>query len=292
MEKCLGKIFLLIALLVTNGLLYAQPEKKKCCESPVCKEKAVEYAKVISGLVAYLGNCSISTEEDLRADSIILAKLQEEKPEVYNDLIRMVKLLDDYLYTDIPRFRGTDCFENELPQSMRRNVLCWINYIRFNVLKKVVVFPSTEFCGGWKKRFEINQGASAFLSKTDMSYLGSARFYFIYTFFKKNKCGGKFRMSAGPAYFLRSRNSYLTLSSRLAYNIKDLKANVFSLGNLNLFGGYNTNFNRFNYAELGLEVELGPFGVNLASNMNTENGKMGFMVGVFFGNKKRTKPKT
>jgi len=169
--------------------------------------------------------------------------------------------------------------------------MCWINFIRFHILKVKPVFPSTEFCGGLKKRFEINQGATAFLSKPQMAYLGSARFYLVYTLFKKDSCGGRFRISAGPGFFLRSTKGYITLSSRVAYRITDLKADVFSLGNLNFFGGYNSDFSGFNYAEAGLEVELGPFGANVSVNENTNNGKWGFLVGVFFGNKKKSKPK-
>ncbi len=286
MKRYLYKIFLLLTVLITSNISYAQQEKN-CCDNAVCREKAIEYAKIISGLANYLGKCTGDTTDD----SKVLAKLQLDKPELYNDFIRMVKLLNDYLYKDDSKFKGTECFENELARTTGENVMCWINHVRFNILGIKPIFPSTEFCGGWKKRFEISQGSSAFLNKTQMTYLGSARFFLIYTLFKKNECGGKFRIMAGPALFLRSRNSYLTFSSRIAYKLTDLKANVFSLGNLNLFGGYNTNFDGFNYAELGLEIELGPFGVNLASNFNTGNKKMGFMVGVFFGNKKRSKPK-
>lgn len=283
MKKWLGRALLAITFLVTSNLLHAQ----QCCDNAICKEKAIEYAKVISGLVNYLGTCS----GDKTTDSIVLKKLEQEKPEAYSEFVRMVRILDDYLYSDDSKFKGTECFEKELAKNVAENALMWINHVRFHVLGKIPFFPSTEFCGGWKKRFEINQGSSAFLDKTNMSYLGSARAYLIYTFFKKDKCGGRFRIMAGPALFLRSRNSYLTLSTRLAYKLKDLKASVFSLGNLNLFGGYNSNFDGFNYAELGLEVELGPFGINIASNMNTGNGKAGFMVGVFLGNRKKSKTK-
>jgi hypothetical protein len=203
----------------------------------------------------------------------------------------MVTILNDYLLKEDAKFDGTECLENALPPNNARNVMCWINYIRLNILKVKPIFPSTEFCGGWKKRIEIGQGASAFMNKAQSAYLGAIRVYAIYTFQKKNVCGGKFRLMAGPALFIRGAHGYITFSSRAAFRLKDLKQSVFSLGNINLFGGYNTSFDGFNYAEGGLEVELGPIGVNVAANINTDNSKFGFLVGVFFANKKKSKSK-
>jgi hypothetical protein len=287
MKRGLKKFFLMIACLASACLSYGQTRTKTpCCGNGNCEEKVVEYAKVISGLANFLGNCNNNDA----ADSLALEELRHKDGNTYNELIRMVRILDDYIFNDKARFEGFDCFANALPPGNGRNVMCWINFIRFHILKVKPIFPSTEFCGGWKKRFEIGQGATAFL-KLQSAYLGSVRAYLIYTFFKKDQCGGKFRIMAGPAFFLRSTRGHITLSSRLAYKLTDLKANVFSLGNLNLFAGYNSNFNRFNYAEGGLEIELGPFGVNLGPNVNTNNGKWGFMVGVFFANKKKSKTK-
>ena len=284
--KKLKNIYLPFVLLLTTVISYSQAEKKDCCENSVCGDKVKEYAVEITGLVSFLGNCS-----DTEANATTLERFRTQKPDTYNDLVRMVAILDEYLLSDNAKFEGTECLANALPTGNRSNVMCWINHIRFQVLKVKPVFPSTEFCGGWKKRIEINQGATAFLDKSNMAYLASARVYIIYTFYKKNECGGKFRIMAGPAFFLRNANGYATLSSRLAYRLTDLKANVFSLGNLNLFGGYNTNFDGFNYAEAGIEAELGPFGVNLAANANTDNGKWGFLLGVFFANKKKSNSK-
>ena len=120
-----------------------------------------------------------------------------------------------------------------------------------------------------------------------MAYLGSLRGYLMYIIPGKNKCGGRLRLGAGPGFFLRSSDSYITLNTRLAVRLFDLNAaNVFHLGNLNLFGGYNTNFNSFNYAEGGLETEFGPIGFNISANYNIDNKKAGFLIGIIFGNKK------
>jgi hypothetical protein len=215
-----------------------------------------------------------------------LAAFRSSRPDQYKDLILMVKEINKNFLSDDPKYSDSGCFSDALPATGALNVMRWINHVRFHILNVKPVFPSTEFCGGWKKRFEINQGATAFLNKTKMAYFGSLRGYLVYTFKPKNKCGGTIRLMAGPGFFLQSRNSYITLSSRLGIRLMDLKASVFSLGNINAFAGYNNNFQEFSYAEAGLEVELGPFGVNLSANYNTDNKKYGFLAGLVFGNKK------
>jgi hypothetical protein len=255
---------------------------KTCCDNASCKQQTIEYVQRITGIVTFLGNCS----DDKEVNEATLASFSTSKPELYRDLILMVKEIHKNFLSDSPKYTDAGCFSDALPATGALNVMRWINHIRFHILKVKPVFPSTEFCGGWKKRFEINQGATAFLNKSKMAYFGSARAYLVYTFREKNKCGGTFRLMAGPGFFLQSRNSYITLSSRLAVRLTDLKASVFSLGNLNVFGGYNSNFQEFSYAEAGLEVELGPFGINLSGNYNTDNKKFGFLAGLVFGNKK------
>jgi hypothetical protein len=268
-------------LLIILHPLYAQSDKK-CCDDSTCKQQTVEYVQRITGIVTFLGNCS----DDEAANEATLAAFRASKPDQYRDLIQMVKEINKNFLSDDPRYSDSGCFSDALPATGALNVMRWVNHIRFHILKVKPVFPSTEFCGGWKKRFELAQGATAFLDKTRMAYLGSFRGYLIYTFKQKNKCGGLVRLMAGPGFFLQSRNSYITLSSRVAVRLTDLKASVFSLGNLNAFGGYNYNFREFSYAEAGIEVELGPFGVNLSANYNTDNKKYGFLAGLVFGNKK------
>jgi hypothetical protein len=275
------KPVLIPVLFLMPAMLIAQTGKK-CCDIISCKEKAGEFAVRVAGIVTYLGNCSDNQE----ANDSTLSNFRSSHPQLYEDLILTVKELQEYFFADQPKYTDPDCFSNGLPTINKSNVMRWVNHVRFHILKVKPVFPSTEFCGGWKKRFELSQGAAAFLSKTRMAYLGSFRGYLMYTIPGKEKCGGRLRLGAGPGFFLRSSNSYITLSSRLAVRLTDLKAEVFSLGNLNLFGGYNTNFDGFNYAEAGLEAELGPFGFNLSANYNIDNKKPGFLIGIIFGNKK------
>ena len=275
------KPILIPILFLMPAMLIAQTGKK-CCDIISCKEKAGEFAVRVAGIVTYLGNCS----DDQEANDSTLSNFRSSHPELYEDLILLVKELQGYFFADQPKYSDPDCFSNALPTINKSNVMRWVNHVRFHILKIKPVFPSTEFCGGWKKRFELSQGAAAFLNKTRMAYLGSFRGYLMYTIPGKEKCGGRLRLGAGPGFFLRSSNSYITLSSRLAVRLIDLKAEVFSLGNLNLFGGYNTNFDGFNYAEAGLEAELGPFGFNLSANYNIDNKKPGFLIGIIFGNKK------
>lgn len=280
MYKLQVKLLLLISAFLIS---FASPAQKKCCDDANCSEKASEYAKRITGLVYYLGKCfeGDPVETKHKNDSV-LNKLKIEYRNVYDDFIRTTKIIAKE-YIDKPQLEGSQvCFLNVLPKGTGSNVMAWINFIR----DSKPVFPSTEFCGGWKKRFEIGQGASDFLNKTNMSYLGSIKGFLVYTFNKKDACEGNFRLMAGPGYHLRSTNSYLTLSSRFSVRIIDLKASVFSLGNLNFFGGYNTNFNKFSYVESGLEIELGWLGFNLSGNYNTVSNNGGFLAGVVFANKK------
>lgn len=275
------KLLLVFFLFLLPGILYGQTGKK-CCDVNSCREKAEEFAVRMAGIATFLGNCS----DDQDANEVTLSNFRSSHPDLYQQLIITVKELQQYFFAEQPEYSDPDCFSNALPTINKSNVLRWVNHVRFHILKVKPVFPSTEFCGGWKKRFELGQGAAAFLNKTKMAYLGSLRGYLIYTIPGKEKCGGRLRIAAGPAFFLRSSNSYITLSSRLAVRLTDLRADVFSLGNLNLFGGYNTNFDGFNYAEAGLEAELGPFGFNLSGNYNIDNNKPGFLIGIIFGNKK------
>jgi hypothetical protein len=274
--------FLLLTLpLVISGWLNAQPAKK-CCDDGTCQQRVIDYAVKITGLVNFLGAIN---EDNPSANEATLNALKASHESVYNDFLQTAKEIADYVF-DKPKYANVvTCFTNALPTINKSNVIAWINYFR-TVLKNPP-FPSTEFCGGWKKRLEIAQGATAFLSKTKMAYLGTLRGYLIYTFSPKDKkCGGNFRLMAGPAFFLQSRNSYIALSTRLGVRLADLKANVFRYGNLNLFGGYNSNFAQFSYVEGGLEVELGPFGINLSTNYNTDNSKFGFLAGLVIANKK------
>jgi hypothetical protein len=275
------RLLLVFFLFLLPGILYGQTGKK-CCDINSCREKAEEFAMRMAGIATFLGNCS----DDQEANEVTLSNFRSAHPDMYQQLIITVKELQQYFFAEQPEYSDPDCFSNALPTINKSNVLRWVNHVRFHILKIKPVFPSTEFCGGWKKRFELGQGAAAFLNKAKTAYLGSLRGYLMYTIPGKEKCGGRLRIAAGPAFFLRSSNSYITLSSRLAVRLTDLRAEVFSLGNLNLFGGYNTNFDGFNYAEAGLEAELGPFGFNLSGNYSMDNKKPGFLIGIIFGNKK------
>jgi hypothetical protein len=275
------KLFLASCFLLPFATVSGQTGKA-CCDNEDCKQQTADYVQRITGIVTFLGNCS----DDKEVNEATLNTFRANKPDLYKDLILMVKEVNKNFLSDNPKYNDPGCFRDALPASGALNLMRWINHIRFHILNVKPIFPSTEFCGGWKRRFEINQGATAFLSKTKMAYFGSLRAYLAYTFKEKNKCGGTFRLMAGPGFFLQSSNSYITLSSRLAVRLTDLKANVFNLGNLNVFGGYNTNLKEFSYVEAGIEAELGPFGINLSGNYNTDNKKYGFLVGLVFGNKK------
>ena len=282
-------LFLLCGISSTDLIAQDRPD---CCSSANCRDQAAGLAARIAGITVYLGQCDDPNDTTAQGPFRELNLLKATRPAAYEDLLRAVREADRLFFGDNRQYGDSPCFTDALPPDPFRSItLCWINFIRFNVLGITPRFPSTEFCRGWSRRWELNQGASSFLSKSSMRYLASLRAYISYTFKKYDsskvkQCGGRFRISAGPGLTLHQTDWYLLLHTRAAIRITDLQANVFRFGNLNAFAGYNSNFRHFQFAELGLEAEIGPIGFNLSANLNTQNGKAGFGVGILFANKK------
>jgi hypothetical protein len=250
-------------------------QEKKCCDIPSCKLRSEELAARITGLAKFIK----SKGEDKAANAQVLDSLKAANPTLFNDFIHTMKDIVTY----INDHEQDLCFADRLPEDVSDNIFNWIIY--FNDKEHPTKFPSTEFCSGLKKRFEVSQGAMNAL-RNDMAYLGSIRGYIVYTFGKKDQCGNKLRLMTGPAFFLQNKVVYSTLSSRISFRLKDIAPVPFSLGNFNLFGEYTTSFRHFEYAAIGAEVELGPLGFNLAINQNLKSHHQGFLVSIVFGNKK------
>ncbi|HEV8286280.1 MAG TPA: hypothetical protein VGQ09_18360 [Chitinophagaceae bacterium] len=268
MKYCL---IILMACLFLSSTVFAQ--QQNCCDNIQCRQKAEGLAVKISGLVSFVGKCS----NDAAANKRTLDSLKSKNEQVYNDFIKTARAVNEF----IDQERQGTCFMRSLPEDESDNIFDWLAFLKNEKPR----FPSTEFCTGWKRRFELGQGAmNAF--RDDMAYLGSVRGYIIYTFGKPKQCGNKLRLMTGPAFFLQNKVFYATLSSRLSFKLKDIAPVPFSLGNFNLFGEYTTSFNHFEYAALGAEVELGPFGFNLAINQNLRSHHQGFLLSILFGNKK------
>lgn len=269
-------------------VLFIHGYSQKCCLDPVCKQKAKEYAERVTSLVILLGKCTPeSTPNSRTINQSVIDEFSRLYPERYNEFKSLVKAISvEFIDAQGNEERPT-CFLDQLPIETGDNTMAWINFIR----DVKPFFPSTEFCRGFKKRIEISQGAT-FQSKKTTAYLGAARFFVVYTFPAKEKCGGRVRLMAGPGYFRNSATSYITLSSRIGVRIGDIKPDIFSLGNFNFFGGYNTAFGDFNYAEAGLEVELGWLGFNLLSVYQTSDKDWGFLAGIILFNTKPKKRKT
>ena len=268
-------------------MFFINGNTQKCCLNPPCKQKAKEYAEKVTSLVTFLGKWTPeSTQGFKRINDSILNEFSRLYPERYNEFKSIVKAISVEFIDDESDEERAKCFHDQLPIATGDNTMAWINYIR----DVKPVFPSTEFCRGFKKRVEISQGA-VFLSKTSTAYLGAARFFVVYTFPVEGKCGGRVRLMVGPGYFRHSATSYLTLSSRIGIRMGDIKPNIFSLGNFNFFGGYNTAFGDFNYAEAGLEAELGWLGFNLSTVYQTNDRDWGFLAGIILFNTKTKKKK-
>ena len=87
---------------------------------------------------------------------------------------------------------------------------------------------------------------------------------------------------AGPAVFLRGSTLFGALSSRVALRVKDINPMAFPIGNINVFGEYDTSFGNLSYGAIGVELELGFLGFNLSGNNNMKTGRKGFGVDVFY----------
>ncbi len=268
MKKLIASLGLLLCI---SAQLKAQ-HTQNCCDVPACREKMEAFAEHITELVFLLGNF------DAGSADIRLKELKQNRPPAYKDFIEtssdIIAVIEDE--------RQGQCFKDKLPEDERDNIYDWLIFMKDKVMKPK--FPSAEYCRGFRRRVEIGQGSSDFIRK-QMAYLGSLRGYLGYTFGPKDGCGGRFRLMAGPAYFLRDKDSYLALSSRAAVRLGDINPVPFAIGNLCLFGEYNTNFDGFDYAGLGLEIELGVIGLNLAVNHNVETGYQGFLIGLIIANK-------
>ena len=278
------KLFAVAAVFLSSIFIVAgQPPvtEKKCCDIPECKAKSESFAVKLIGMAAFLPPCS----DDKDINKRTLDSLQKANQRLYSGFIETMNDLVDFRNSIGNKDR---CFSSILPDAYRDNILNWIIY--FNDIKNPVKFPSTEFCRGWKKRFEISQGAANIFTNA-ATYLGSLHGFIAYTFKpskqnEKESCGGKFRLMAGPSLYMRGNTSYITANARTVFWLKDIGKQTFHVGNINAFGEYFTNFSRFNYAGAGIEIELGPFALNLEGNINTRDGKLGFLTGVVFSNKK------
>ena len=271
-------------LLVLPAILFlTDTTAQNCCDTPPCKQRATELANKISDLSTFLGKFTpFGSPGYPKKNDSTLSEYKRFFPALFNEFQKTIKEISAEFIDDQSGQNKQLCFLDQMPVATGDNTMAWVNYIR----DVKPVFPSTEFCAGLKKRFEISQGAASFLSKQHMAYLGGVRGYLIYQFAKKDDCGGRFRLMVGPGFFLRSSTSYLTLNSRLGIRIGDIAKEPFHAGNFNFFAGYNTSFGHFSYVETGLEVELGWLGFNIAANYDTYRYRWGFLTGLVLANSK------
>lgn len=285
--KTKALLLLLLSPLFYGNAFSQDSLRTNCCDVPACREKMEAYAVRISGIALFIGEYK---RNDNEANERYLDSLKKANLPLYNNFIQTMNEILDFQDKSEDNLDRGRCFMQKLPSDVKVNVLGWKSF--FGLKRHPTIFPSTEFCHGWRRRIEINQGGTNIFTKK-ATYLGSIHAFLMYNFAVKDKktkkkkdCGGKIRLMAGPAGYVRGNTSYLTLSSRFAYRIKDIGKAPFSLGNLNAFGGYVTSFSGFNYATAGLEAELGPFALNLAANLDTRKTYWGFDVGlVLFNNK-------
>jgi hypothetical protein len=260
---------------------------QNCCNNEACHQLAIKWAEAMRKVVGKVGICSQDPDSATAINNRILFGLSKKD---YDDFWTTATATAQFINDSVKNL-SILCFKSALQDDDERsNVLHWLKFVENSINKPT--FASGEFCFGWKKRLEAAYGSSAFLNKANMASLGTLRAYIVYTF--KNavarndslaKCGGRVRLMAGPAYFLRNTISYMTLSSKLAFRLGhdiylDPEHSQMDVGNYNIYAEYNSNFARFNYAGIGFEVELGPIALNCVINDNIENGKPGFLIGV------------
>lgn len=264
---------LLLLLLCIGSIreLTAQT-REKCCDNAICRAKAVSYANTISALTKTLGKCQPQDS----ANGRLLTQLQQKNPQSYRDFILVSRQTATFINDTL---NGT-CFADALPDDEANNVFQWLVYMNRQAIAHPD-FPSSEFCGGLERRLELSQGAANIFS-SQVAYLGTLRGYLSYTFAAAGQCGGRLRVMAGPAVFLRGNTFYTALSTRVAVRLTDIsvKKIPIGVGNLNAYTEYNTSFIHFNQVALGAELQLGPFGLNLSVNNELKSARMGFAVGI------------
>lgn len=268
MKKTLLLLFLLTGSI--HRIIAQSPVK--CCDDVQCREQAVSYAITLSALTKVLGRC----QQQDSVNNQLLAQLKNRDVNLYNSFVLNSKRAATFIEDSL---NGT-CFADALPDDEANNVFQWLLFMNKDKLSSPD-FPSSEFCGGWERRLELTQGAANIFS-SQTAYLGTLRGYVSYTFAPSGGCGGRLRLMAGPAVFLRNNTFYTTLSTRVAIRVKDIspKKLPVGLGNLNVYTEYNTSFVHFNQLALGAEVQLGPFGINAAVNNELKSARVGFSVGI------------
>lgn len=270
------KINISAAILILFGFLQynsiAQTNSAPCCETPACRQKVDDLVKRIVKVIGYIEPFNKATAKQS------LDKLHANDPVKYMDLLHTVNEVNRYI-RNVPQ---DECFLNAIPEDVHAKVFAWLGY--FDDQTNPPDFGSAEFCSGLGRRIELSQGSAGFLSG-QMSWLGGLHGYLVYTPGKKKECGNKWRIMGGPAYFLKNRFSFVAVSTRLAYRIKDLGIPPFSLGNLNVFGGLDSNLDNFNFLTIGAEAEVGPIAFNIGLNHDLYIGKPGFSIGVVVANK-------
>lgn len=274
MKKWFKRTLLLLIIFSSTVQMNGQT-KKGCCEDAGCRTLAREYAVRVTGLVGYLPLCTSDDDQSKRA----VDSLKNANQPVYNEFMKAAKEAHVLFFTDKLKFHKDGCFSDALPTDFKSNVLLWISYV--GRLGNPPKFPSAEFCSGLKVRIETGQGATD-IGKNTTGYLGSLRGYLSYTPGKKGDCGNNIRIMAGPALFARGSTLYGALGSRIAFRVSDFTPKQFPIGNLNLFGEYNTSFGNLSYGAIGGEVELGFIGFNISVNNNMKTGKKGFGINVFY----------
>lgn len=264
-------LLLLLCTLNVNAQL-------NCCDDANCRNQSQKLAGEVIPLLQFIGEGS----SDAATNKKSLEKAFQTDPIRYQSfrslIYEVVRFADDQSHDQ--------CIKTFLSSQQYINLHRWMAY--FNDIANPVSFPSPEFCEGFRTRLEIGQGAADVMTST-MAYFGSVKGFISYTFGKKESCGNHLRLLAGPALLLQNRSAYAALSTRLGYRIKDImiKNPPVFLGNWNLFGEYSTNFQKFSYAGIGAEAQLGRFGVNVMVNRGFESERYGFVFGIFIGNRKK-----
>ena len=278
MKKCFQKPFLLVIVLFgTITFLNAQipDNRKKCCEDETCKTKAKDYATQLANLVTILPEAT----GDSKADQKALDSVKRVNSSGYKSFMKVALAAHYYFYSVESKFRRDGCFADNVSV----NVSKWVAHVGTKAPK----FKSAEFEAGLKIRVELGQGSTD-IRKNSIGHLGSFRTYLVYTFDKDPNrrdsfhLGNHIRLSVGPAIFSRSNIYYGALSSRIAVRVKDIKPMNFAIGNINLFGEYNTSFGNLSYGAIGAELELGFAGFNISVNDNLKTGRKGFGLNAFY----------
>lgn len=239
-----------------------------CCDSTICLNEAAGFAQRFIAITSSPVFTLAPISEKEAKDS--LNEIKKRDPEVYKSFEEEVRSYARW-FGDNTRSQSL-CFNSQLIGA-HDNTMNWVMQTT-SILNKSKDY-SSEFCRGFRFQLEGGSGVKDVGRKSE-SFFGTVSGLLSYTFapydpvaaadtiYHTPMCDGKFRIGLGLSGSYVDR-SYITQGLlRLEYRLFDLKALVFTVGNVKaiLQGAYGINRD-YHAISAGVGLDLEIIGINL-----------------------------